>query len=152
TTAIRRLGPQLESRLFAVDIPDDRAQIRQALATQADLELFGVYDANPAVVAYQTLLQAQAPWQVVVPFARPLSEALGRTPAAARVLRDSGKLLSLTKAVAVLRHPRRMRDAQGRVMAELEDYRTVYELVSDVYSVSTGGAGEVVRKVVATVA
>ncbi len=152
TTATRRLGPQLESRLFAVDIPDDQAQIRQALATQAKLEMAGVTEPDPAVIAYQELLQAHAPWDVVVPFVSSLSEALGQAPAAARILRDFGKLLALIKAAAVLRHTKRHRDDRGRLVATVDDYRAVHALLADVYTASTTGAGNRIRQVVTVVA
>lgn len=152
TTATRRLGEQLETRLFVVEVPDDQDQLRQALATQAALELHGLPDPDPAVIAYQALLQAQAPWDVRIPFVDALGAALGRSPVAARVLRDFTKLIALVKAVAVLRHPRRARDAEGRLVAEIEDYQTVYDLVRDAYATSTMGAGAGVRLVVEAVA
>jgi hypothetical protein len=37
TTSTRRLGPQLDSRLFILEVPDDRAQTAAALRTQAEL-------------------------------------------------------------------------------------------------------------------
>lgn len=152
TTAVRRLGQQLESRLFVMEVPDDQKQIAAALAAQADLELVGPADPPEALVAFQAYLQAQAPWHVVVPFARTLAEAIGKSPAVPRVLRDYARLLALIKAAAVLRHEHRQRDAKGRLVAEVEDYATVYELVADMYAASATGAGEKVRATVEAVA
>lgn len=123
TTATRRLGEQLESRLFVIEVPDDQEQLRAALAKQAAVELQGIPDPDPAVVAYQTFLQRRAPWDVIVPFVDVIGTALGRGPVAARVLRDFQKLIALVKATAVIRHPRRDSDSQGRVVASLEDYK-----------------------------
>ena len=57
-------------------------------------------------------------------------------------------MLSLIKSVAVLRHRHRQRDEQGRLVAELEDYKTVFELVADMYAATTTGASKAVRKAV----
>ena len=70
-------------------------------------------------------------------------------------LRDAGgadfaRLLSLIKAVAVLRQHHRRRDASGRLIAEAADYATVYGLVNEMYRTSSG-AGEKVRAVVEAV-
>ena len=152
TTAVRPLGGQLMSRLFVVEVPDDHAQVRAALGAIADVELDGAAAPDPALLAFQSYLQALAPIDVVVPFARLLSDHIGRQPAAPRVLRDFARLLSLIKAVAVLRHRHRDRDACGRLVATVEDYATVYRLVADVYEASVTGAGDKIRETVAAVA
>ena len=153
TTATRRLGPQLDSRLFILEVPDDRAQTAAALRTQAALELSGSRPAaDPALVAYQAYLQARAPWQVVVPFAAELAEALAGQPTEPRVGRDFARLLSLVKAAALIRHRRRACDGAGRLLAEPDDYALVYELAAEVYRCSASGAGEKVREVVGAVA
>jgi hypothetical protein len=78
---------------------------------------------------------------------------MGKSPAAPRLLRDYSRLLSLIKSVTVLRHVHRKSDIDGRLVARLDDYATVYELVKDVYAGSvTGGASAKVREVVAAVA
>lgn len=152
TTAVRRLGPQLESRMFALEIPDDPQQVQAALRTQAALELEGAADPPRALVAFQEYLQARAPWEVVVPFAGMVAERIGRSATAPRILRDFARLLALVKATAVLRHAHRQRDAEGRLMAEVEDYATVHGLVADLYTASTTGAGRKVRETVTAVA
>jgi hypothetical protein len=149
TTATRRLGPQLDSRLFVLEVPDDRAQTAAALRTQADLELRGMPRiADPALVAYQAYLQERAPWQVIVPFADRLAEALARQPTEPRVGRDFARLLSLVKAATVLRHRWRSTDRSGHLLAEMADYALAYELAADVYRPSAGGTGEKVRAAV----
>jgi hypothetical protein len=89
---------------------------------------------------------------VVVPFAPNLAEGIGQSTAATRVLRDFQRLLSLIKAVAVLRHQRRDRDSRGRLVASVDDYRTVYELVNDIYRASVTGLSEGVTNLVTKVA
>ncbi|MEJ5328751.1 MAG: hypothetical protein WHT07_01185 [Desulfobaccales bacterium] len=151
TTSTRRLGHQLDTRIFTLAIADDPSHLRQALETQGRNET-GTPPAgpDPALIAFQELLQALAPWEVVVPFATLLAKELAPQILGPRILRDYSRLLSLIKAVAILRHAHRRRDAKGRVVAEVADYITVYELCNRLYA-ETVGVPEAVREVVAAV-
>lgn len=151
TTAVHRLGAQLDSRLFSLDVPDDRRQVRQALAAQAALEVKEGEPPDAALIAYQAYLQAHAPWDVVVPFAPALSEGIAQSALAPRILRDFSRLLSLIKSVAVLRHARRRTDERERLVAEVDDYRAVYDLVREMYEGTVSGASEAVRSMVKAV-
>lgn len=152
TTSTHRLPPQLDTRLFTLEVPDDRRQIGCALRAQAALELAGGGSPPPAaLIAYQAYLQARAPWDVVVPFAPRLAEHLAAQPSETRAVRDYARLLSLVKASAVLRHARRERDDRGRLVATLDDYATVHGLIAEMYAASTSGAGEKLRAVVGAV-
>ena len=148
TTAVRKLGHQLMTRLFTLDVADDAKQVKAALQTQARMETIGVAEVDPALIAFQSLLQAQAPWDVTVPFAEALAREISRATDAPRILRDFQRVLSLIKSVTVLRHRHRQRDDQERLVAEIEDYKTVYELVADMYAATTTGASAAVREVV----
>ncbi len=153
TTAVRRLGAQLDSRLFSLDVPDDQAQIASALRAQAALETQPAVTEPPeALIAFQGYLQEHAPWEVVVPYAGELATAITNQPNDARVVRDYARLLSLIKSVAVMRQAHRSRDAAGRLVATPGDYATVHALVADVYRASSSGAGAKIRAVVAAVA
>ncbi|MDR3686921.1 MAG: hypothetical protein P4L93_08205 [Coriobacteriia bacterium] len=152
TTAVKTLGSQLSSRMFVLRVADTPAQTRAALAAQAQIELHGVTAPDPTLIAYQALLQLQAPWDVAVPFVDELAEAIGRRPADSRVLRDFARLVSLIKAVAVLRHPRRPRDERGRVVATVDDYADVFNLIGDLFEGSVTGAGDTVRELVGAAA
>ena len=152
TTAVRQLGAQLMSRLFELEVPDDQEQVRSALAAQARLELEGPAVAPEGLIAYQALLQLGCPWDVIVPFAARAGAPHRPLPAASRILRDYARLLSLIKSVAVLRHRHRAKDAASRLVATLDDYEAVYELVADTYAGSASGAGAKVRAVVEAVA
>ena len=154
TTAVRRLGPQLDSRLFVLEVPDEQEQLRAALRTQAALELADAPErtATDALIAYQELLRVKAPWDIRVPFADWLAEAIGQNPLGPRIMRDFARLVSLTKAVAVLRHRQRSVDAQGRLIAELADYGFVRALVADIYAGSQSGASARIRATVEAVA
>lgn len=151
TTAVRRLRTQLDTRLFTLQVRDDHGQVRAALRTQAQVELHGIVEPNPALIAFQGYLQALAPWEVLVPFADRLSQAIGQSSAAPRILRDFARLLSLVKSVAVLRHQQRRRDGRGRLIADLADYQTVYDLVGEMYAATISGADQRIRAAVEAV-
>jgi hypothetical protein len=116
------------------------------------IEINGPEEPDPALLAFQEYLQAHAPWQVVVPYANELAEAIGKSYAAPRILRDFQRLLSLIKAATILRHKHRQRDVRGRLIATLDDYRTVFDLVGDMYEGSATGASKGVREFVRAVA
>jgi hypothetical protein len=152
TTSVQHLGAQLESRMLVLDVPDDARQINAALQAQANLEGAGPPSAPPGLVAFQAYLQALAPWDVVVPFAKALATALGKATSGSRVLRDYQKILSLVKGVTAIRHRHRERDDRGRLIATIRDYAAVFEYVGPVYESSVSGVSVGVRKTVAAVA
>lgn len=152
TTAVKSLGHQLSTRLFALDIPDDVTQVRAALAAQGAREEDGVADVDAALVAFQAYLQAGAPWEVTVPYARSLGTLIGETHLAPRVLRDFQRLLALIKAAAILRHGQRERDTTGRLVATVDDYATVRDLVNHLYMATVAGGSQAVRETVDAVA
>ena len=55
-------------------------------------------------------------------------------PVAVRLRRDFGALLNLIRAHTILHQANRERDAEGRIIAALEDYARVRELVADLVS------------------
>ena len=154
TTSTKTLGDQFMTRVFTVEVPDDRAYLQAALEAQACIELDGLPQSDPTLVAFEDSLQAQAPWRVMVPFAPELARLLGKVPVGARILRDYPRLISMIKAVAVLRHARRKRagSGEGALLATLDDYAAVYDLAHATYAESATGGGARVRAVVAIVA
>ena len=151
TTAVKRLGAQLDSRLFSLEVPDGLEQIQASLKAQADIELDGVAEPDSALIAYQAYLQAQAPWDVVVPFAVKLAQEIGRLPNASRINRDYARLISLIKSVAVLRHQDREKDDNGRLIAEIEDYALVHDLVGQMYETSVTKVSDKIRNILRAV-
>jgi hypothetical protein len=126
----------------------DHEQLLQALQTQAGLEIHGAPEPNQAVLAFNAYLQAQASWDVLVPDADVLARLIGVSAAAPRINRDFSRLLSLIKAVALLRHQHRRRTQTGRIVATLDDYVTVYDLVAEMYEAAVTGASRAVRATV----
>lgn len=140
TTSTKPLGPQLMTRVFSVEIPDEPAQMRAALAAQARLELEDPPPSNEALIAFQRYLGSLAPMDVIVPFAVALQTGLADQGPGPRVLRDFPRLLSLIKAVALVRIAHRTRDARGRLVADIDDYRVVHRLVAETYEASVGAS------------
>src|SRR4030095_370303 len=155
TTGIKPLIGQHEqyaTRLFFLEAPEDMKRIRAALAMQAQLELHPPTSSDPSFLAFQAYLQAQAPWDVIVPFADKLAKQMGEKDGIeGRIVRDFARLLSFIKAVAVMRHVRRVRDEQGRLVATLDDYRTVRELVNSIYEAAASKASIRIRETVEAV-
>ena len=141
---------QFGSRVLEIAIPEGRDPIKAALAAIAAQERDAEpWQPSPALVAFQALLQCQAPWRVVVPFAPQLAEGFADNTLEPRAARDFRRLLSLIKAVAVLRHRTRRRDSAGRVVAEVSDYETVYQLFWRDYDAATGVTETVLQVITA---
>ena len=151
TTSTRSLGDQLMTRLFTLEISDSREQIGAALEMQAELETSGTPCPASGLVAFQSYLQLKAPVKVIVPFAKELGAGMSKMASAPRILRDFARLMSLIKAVALIRHHQRQLDTEGRIVAELTDYEMVRKLVNDMYIDSSTGATSDIRKLVESV-
>jgi hypothetical protein len=152
TTAVRFIGGQLGTRLFLLEVPEDIKRLQQALMTQGNLEIKPAAEPSAALIAYQAMLQRLAPIDVIVPFAPILADEIAKSASAARILRDFQRLISLIKAVAILRIPQRSRDGDGRLIATIEDYGFVFDLVGDMYETTTTETSRSVRKLVEQVA
>ena len=73
---------------------------------------------------------------MTIPYAAQLAELI--PPVAVRLRRDFGSLLALVRAHAVLHQANRDRDADGRIVATLDDYAVVRGLVADVIAEGVG--------------
>jgi hypothetical protein len=89
----------------------------------------------PEWQALQTWLATQKN-EVVIPFANVLAEPV--PPAAVRLRRDFGAMLSLVRAHALLHQAKRDRDAEGRIVADFDDYAIVADLLAPVISEGIG--------------
>jgi len=151
TTSTRSLGDQLMTRFFTLELGDSREQISAALETQAGLETRCVPCPDAGLVAFQAYLQLKAPVKVIVPYAQELGTGMAKMASAPRILRDFARLMSLIKAVALIRHHKRQIDSEGRIVAELADYETVRKLVNDMYVDSSTGVTNDIRELVEAV-
>ena len=147
TTAIN-LHPENETRLLSVTVNDTPAQTARILADLAS-EREDVVNRAPWH-ELQTWLE-RGEHRVSLPFARTLAELV--PPAAVRLRRDFGALLSLVRAHAILHSFNRARDEAGRIVATFEDYGVVRELVADLIAEGVEATvSRTVRETVATVA
>lgn len=138
TTTWASLHPENETRMLSVTIRDDAAQTRgvfTALAERANGHNSGSPDLRQWR-ALQRWLELAGEREVTIPYAMALAEKA--KPAAVRLRRDFGKLLTLIKAHALLHQASRGRDDQGRIVATLEDYAAVYNLVADLMAEGVG--------------
>jgi hypothetical protein len=93
---------------------------------------------------------ATGPSRVAIPFAGRLAELV--PPVAVRLRRDFKTVLVLVRAHAVLHQASRQRDEEGRIIAEIEDYRVVRELIADLVAVGVEATVKPeVREIVSTV-
>jgi hypothetical protein len=127
TTTAVRLHPENETRLLSLHVTDTREQTKSILFALADgaertinLERWH---------ALQTWLE-HAEHDVAIPYAKALADLI--PPVAVRLRRDFRAVLALIKAHAILHQANRERDADGRIVATLEDYAAVRELVADI--------------------
>ena len=94
---------------------------------------------------------ADAEHRVTIPYARQLAQQV--PPVAVRLRRDFGSLLALIRAHAVLHQASRERDDAGRIIATLDDYAVVRELVADTIAEGVGATvSDTVRETVEAVA
>jgi hypothetical protein len=121
------LHPENETRLLSITITDSSEQtaaVFQALAKDDDTSNIDLSRWH----ALQTWL-ATGPSRVVIPFAKRL--ALLVPPLAIRLRRDFKTVLLLIRAHALLHQATRLKDGDGKVVATLEDYAAVRDLVAD---------------------
>jgi hypothetical protein len=138
TSSAGRIDYELGTRLFSVNVDDgpeatkaileSLARAAEGRATEPDLSEFHALDR----------LIARGEWQVVIPFAGLISTA--SDPSATRIRRDFRSVLGLVEAHALLHQAHRERDPHGRIIADLDDYAAVYELVADLLAYSSGRA------------
>jgi hypothetical protein len=126
TTTAVRLHPENETRLLSIPVTDTPEQTKHVLLALAD-EANGAVDVAPWH-ALQTWLE-ESENRVTVPYAPMLAHQI--PPVAVRLRRDFGAILSLIHAHALLHQATRMRDAERRIVATLDDYAGVRELVAD---------------------
>lgn len=130
TTTAVKLHPENETRLLSLTVTDTQDQTRAVMEALAN-EAAGEGPDLEAWRALQVWLEG-ATRSVTVPYARELAGLV--PPVAVRLRRDFGAILNLVRAHAVLHQANRERDAEGRIVATVEDYARVRELVADLVS------------------
>ena len=125
-----------ETRLLSLNTDDSNEQtsrVMMQLASEAvnDVDLDRWHDLQ------HWLADDQTEKRVTIPFAGDLARLV--PPVAVRMRRDFGAVLALVRTHAVLHQLNRSRDAEGRIVATVEeDYAVVRELVSPAVSQCVG--------------
>jgi len=126
TTTAVKLHPENETRLISMTVTDTEEQTRAILVAQASPS----EDAAPDLSewhAFQAWLSL-GPSSVDIPFARILADKIKAV--GVRLRRDFPALLTLIRTHALLHQQNRSRAPSGAVIAELEDYAAVHNLVA----------------------
>jgi hypothetical protein len=128
TTTKVQVHAENETRVLSITTDDSRDQTARVLAALAD-------ETDHAVnldewVGLQRWLAAHGERRVTIPYAAKLASLV--PPVAVRLRRDFGTLLALVRAHAILHQQNRKRDPAGRVIATLDDYAAVRDLVENV--------------------
>ena len=127
TTTATSLHRELETRLLSIPVDDSAEQTRRVILAAADGAVREPIDFVPWQ-AYQIWLEG-GEHRVFIPYAHRLAEMIPKV--AVRMRRDFSALLRLIEAHAVLHRESRERDAEGRIIAMVEDYAVVRQLVAD---------------------
>jgi hypothetical protein len=126
TTTAHRLHPENETRMLSLTVTDTREQtaaVFRALAEESAEHIdFSRWHALQSWIA-------TSPAIVTIPYAASLAELV--PPVAVRLRRDFKTVLMLIKAHALLHQASRLKDDEGRVIADIADYAAVRELVAD---------------------
>jgi IclR helix-turn-helix domain len=151
TTAIH-LEKELETRLLSIPIDDSREQTSGVIRAQAARYSGTLSDAEPDLSAWRALQEwlATAERRVVIPFAEEFAELV--PPVALRLRRDIPAILGLVATHAILHQASRHRDNDGRIVATLDDYAAIRELVADLVAEAAGASvPKTIRQTVAAV-
>jgi hypothetical protein len=133
TTTKTTVHAENETRILSLNTDDSTAQTKRVLYALAD-------ESKRAVDlkqwhALQSWLQ-RAEKRVSIPFAIPLADLV--PPVAVRLRRDFHSVLALIQAHAILHQQSRERDEDGQIIATLDDYAAVRELVAPIISEGLG--------------
>jgi hypothetical protein len=134
TTTAVHLHPENETRLLSLTVRDTPAQTRDVLRSLADEDADPHVDVAPWVALQEWIAMGQT--EVTIPYGRALAEAVPTK--AVRLRRDFRSLLGLIRAHALLHQATRARDSGDRVVATLDDYAVVRELVEEMFSAGIG--------------
>lgn len=126
TTTKTRVHAENETRVLSLNTDDTKDQTRRVFLELAD-ERTGRPDFSEWHQLQRWLTTADT--QVSIPYARRLAELI--PPVAIRLRRDFGSLLALIRTHAVVHQLNRDRDDSGRIVATVDDYAAVCDLVGD---------------------
>ena len=126
TTTATKLHPENETRLISITVTDTPEQTRAVLLALAD-EAPDSLDLAPWHALQEWVETGER--RVEVPFAKTLAQKI--SPKAVRLRRDFRAVLELIRAHALIHQAQRERNAEGWIVAAIDDYAAVFELVAD---------------------
>jgi len=126
TTTAAKLHPENETRMFSVLLTETQEQTRAVLRSLAEARREP--DDLDVWIGFQEWV-ALGSYEVSIPYARKLVELV--PPIHPRLKRDVKAVLNLIRAHTLLHQAARDRDSEGSIVATLDDYRVVRELVAD---------------------
>ena len=139
TTTNIALHPENETRMLSITVTDTREQTEAIMMSQAEAALAGNQidrvGPNAAWLALQ-IWTAAGGAAVVIPFAVAIAQMVPAT--AVRLRRDFPTLMSLIKAHAILHQASRDKHEHGHIIAIVDDYAVVRELVADLMAHGVG--------------
>ena len=133
TTTATGLDAELETRMLSLAVTDTPEQTRAVFRSLARSN----HSAGAEQVDYDRWHRLQR-WlaagqrNVIIPFAEQLADRV--LALAVRQRRDFGAMLTLIRAHALLHRASRDRTEAGAIIATIEDYAVVRELVADLFS------------------
>jgi hypothetical protein len=151
TTSTRALPHQFDTRTLTVTVADTPGQTRDVMRAHAASVNGLMPEADVSeLVALQRWLEMEGHREVSIPYAGVLAETVPADHV--RMRRDFRQLLTMIEAIAMLHQHQRERDADGRIVANLDDYGHARTLLLDVFQgVSSAGLTPQVRETVAAV-
>jgi hypothetical protein len=147
STTRAKLHPENETRILSIHITDTRDHTKAIMRAQAN-DNRREMDTEPWK-AYGTWLAGQDN-RVSIPYSEALADLIPVYDV--RQNRDITVLLNTIKTLAVMHQARRKRDAQGRIIATMQDYSMARDLLNDLLSQGIGATvSQSVRDTVAAV-
>jgi hypothetical protein len=127
TTTRISLHPENETRMLSLTIADTQEQTRSVFLALAASENREALDLNKWLSLQKWLEYADH--NVIIPFAKPLASIVPTT--AMRLRRDFQKVLDLIRVHTILHQAQRARDGKNRIVATVDDYSAVRELIEE---------------------
>jgi hypothetical protein len=151
TTAIH-LHPENETRFFSIYADDSTEQTAKVLKALGREHRKGGEAAADELAKWHALQRwiGTGSSIVTIPYAVRLATLI--PPVAVRLRRDFGAVLNLIRAHALLHQATRTTDEQGSIVATLDDYAVVREVVAGLISEGVGATvSPIIRETVAVV-
>jgi hypothetical protein len=148
TTTAVSLHPENETRAMSISVNDSQEQTKAIMLAQAREQ-----GAGPDIAQWVALQEwlSLSECAVTIPYATALAGLI--PPVAVRLRRDFVTILNLIRSHAVLHQATRQRNPQDQIIATLDDYEAVRELVADLVATQADATvPETVRSTVMAVA